>query len=57
MALRFSHRFINYCVEMNGYVGIDFKNVEEEDLFEAKMKALKITDSEGVYSIFFVCLL
>ncbi|XP_007546936.1 putative helicase mov-10-B.1 isoform X1 [Poecilia formosa] len=39
-------KFINYCVEMNGYVGIDFKNVEEEDLFEAKMKALKITDSE-----------
>ncbi|XP_043977046.1 putative helicase mov-10-B.1 isoform X1 [Gambusia affinis] len=40
-------KFINYCVEMNGYIGIDFKNVEEEDLFEAKMKALKITDSEG----------
>ncbi|XP_054906170.1 putative helicase mov-10-B.1 [Poeciliopsis prolifica] len=40
-------KFINYCVEMKGYVGIDFKNVEEEDLFEAKMKALKITDSEG----------
>uniref|UniRef100_A0A3P9P524 RNA helicase n=1 Tax=Poecilia reticulata TaxID=8081 RepID=A0A3P9P524_POERE len=46
-------KFINYCVDMNGYVGIDFKNVEEEDLFEAKMKGLKITDSEGLCSFFF----
>ncbi|MED6239493.1 hypothetical protein ATANTOWER_007135 [Ataeniobius toweri] len=39
-------KFINYCVEMKGYRGIDFNSVEEEDLFEAKMAALRITDSE-----------
>ncbi|KAM4741443.1 putative helicase mov-10-B.1 isoform 2-T3 [Anableps anableps] len=39
-------KFINYCVEMKGYVGTDFSHIEEEDLFEAKMAALKIADSE-----------
>ncbi|KAM4583240.1 putative helicase mov-10-B.1 isoform 3-T3 [Fundulus diaphanus] len=40
-------KFINYCVEMKGYVGIDFKNVEEEDLFEAKMASLRISDPKS----------
>lgn len=40
-------KFINYCVEMNGYVGIDFRNVEDEDLFVAKMAAMRISDPEG----------
>ncbi|XP_015251753.1 PREDICTED: putative helicase mov-10-B.1 [Cyprinodon variegatus] len=39
-------KFIHYCVDMKGYKGVDFNNVDEEDLFEAKMAALKITDSE-----------
>lgn len=40
---------------MNGYAGIDFHNVEDEDLFEAKMSALRISDPEGLYT--FVVLL
>ncbi|XP_017264229.1 putative helicase mov-10-B.1 [Kryptolebias marmoratus] len=40
-------KFINYCVTMKGYVGFDLQNAEEEeDDFEAKLAALKITDSE-----------
>ncbi|KAM9758598.1 putative helicase mov-10-B.1 [Menidia menidia] len=38
-------KFINYCEEMKGYAGLDFKYEEEED-FVSKMASLKFPGSE-----------